>query len=79
MVFRPGICVTNREKQVIGETHLKAQDFQSQVRLLQQGLPLPSVLGTDEDFQQVVQVAFDAFPQHKAVVARKSTRVMAGP
>jgi hypothetical protein len=49
------------------------------IRLLQQGLPLPSVLGTDEDFQQIVQVAFDAFTQHEAVVARKSTCVMAGP
>jgi hypothetical protein len=44
-----------------------------------QRLPLPTVLGTNEDFQQFVQVAFDAFTQHEAVVARKSIRVMTGP
>jgi hypothetical protein len=38
-------------------------------RLCQQGLPLPSVLGTNQGFQQIVQVAFDAFPQHEAVIA----------
>ena len=65
--------------QVLGEPHLEAEDFQDQVGLLQQGLPLPGVLGPDQDFQQVVQVPFDPFAQHEAVVAGEFARVVARP
>jgi hypothetical protein len=40
---------------------------------------LPSVRGTDEDFQQIVQVAFDAFTQHEAVIAGKLGGMLARP
>ena len=40
---------------------------------------MPSVLGTNQRFQQVVQVPLDAFAQHKAMIARKLARVMTGP
>ena len=50
-----------------------------QVGLLQQFLPLPGVLGPDQDFQQVVQVSFDAFAQHEAVVPGEFAGVIARP
>ena len=65
--------------QVLGDSHLEAQDFQNQVGLLQQGLPLPIVLRSDQDFQQVVEIAFNPLAQHGAVVARKLVRVLARP
>jgi hypothetical protein len=40
---------------------------------------LAGVLGPDEDFQQVVQVALDALAQHKAMIAREFAGVIAGP
>jgi hypothetical protein len=65
--------------QVLGESHLEAEDFQVQIGLLQQGLSLPSVLGPDQGFQQIVQVAFDAFAQHEAMVAGKFAGMVARP
>jgi hypothetical protein len=58
---------------------LKAQYFQGQVRLFQQGLALSGVLGPDQGFQQVVEVPLDAFAQHEAVIAGEPARVMEGP
>jgi hypothetical protein len=46
--------------------------------LLQQLLASLGVLGPDEDFQQVVQVAFDAFTQQEAVVAWQGNRITMG-
>jgi hypothetical protein len=40
---------------------------------------LASVLGPDEDFQQVVQVALDALARHKAMIAREFAGVIATP
>ena len=59
--------------------NLETQDFQGQVRLLQQGLSLPSVLGPKERLQQIVQVAFQTFAQNEAVVAGESAGVVARP
>ncbi len=42
-------------------------------------LAVSSVLGPDEGFQQVGQVALDPLAQHEAVVAGKSARVVARP
>jgi hypothetical protein len=56
---------------------LETQDFQGQIRLLQQGLPLPSVLGSYQGFQQIVQVAFDAFTQDEAAIAGEFTGMVA--
>ena len=64
--------------QVLGQPDLEAEDFQQQVRLLQQLLALPGGLRPDEDFQQVVQITLDAFAQHEAVVAGELTRALHG-
>jgi len=66
-------------RQVTGQPHLETQDFQAQVRLFQQGLALPGVLGPDQGFQQVIQVALDPLAQHKTVVAGEPARVVTGP
>jgi hypothetical protein len=65
--------------QVLGEPHLKAKDFEHQVRSFQQGLALPGVFRLDQSLQQVVEVAFDAFAQHEAVIAGEFARVVAAP
>jgi hypothetical protein len=36
------------------------------------------VLGSDQRFQQVVEVSLDPFAEHEAVVAGELTRVVAG-
>jgi hypothetical protein len=64
---------------VLGEPHLEAQDFQHEIGLLKQLLTVSGVFRPDEDFQQVVQVPFDAFAQHKTVVAGEFARVIARP
>ena len=47
--------------------------------MLEQFLPLLGILRPDEDFQQIVQIPFDPFPQHEAVVPRELPRVIARP
>src|ERR1022692_2099845 len=65
--------------QVLGEPHLEAEDFEHQVRFFQQGLALLGVLGLDQCLQQVIEIAFDAFAQHEAMVAGEFASVIAGP
>jgi hypothetical protein len=65
--------------QVLGEPHLESQDFEHDVCLLQQGMTLLRVLGLDQSLQQVVEVAFDAFTQHEAVISWELARVLATP
>jgi hypothetical protein len=64
---------------IFGETHLEPQDFEDQVRLLQQGLALLGVLGLDQGLQKVIEVAFDAFAEDEAVIAGEFAGVIAGP
>jgi hypothetical protein len=60
-------------------SHGKTTLFQREVGLLQQSLPVFRVLGLDQNFQQVVQIPFDAFSQHKTVVPRELSGVAARP
>ena len=53
--------------------------LQVDIGLLQQFLAVSRVLRPDQDFQQVVKVPFNSFPQHKTVVAGKFTCVIARP
>ena len=76
---RKAVALDLEALQVLGEPHLEAEDFQNEVGLLQQFLALPGVLGPDQDFQQVVEVPFDAFAQHEAVVAGEFAGVIARP
>jgi hypothetical protein len=63
----------------LGKPHLESQDFENEVGFLQQLLTLAGVPGPNEDFQQVVQVAFDAFTQHEAVIPREFAGVITSP
>jgi hypothetical protein len=47
--------------------------------LLQQELSLPSVLGPDEAFKEIVQVALDALSQYKTMVTGEFAGVTARP
>jgi hypothetical protein len=76
---REGVAVDFQALQVLGEPHLEAEDFQEKVGLLQQIVAFPPILGPEESFQQVVQVALDAFAEHKAVVAGELAGVVTGP
>jgi len=50
-----------------------------QVGVFQEPLAVLRVLGGDQRFQQVVEIALDPLAQHEAVVAGKLTRVVARP
>jgi hypothetical protein len=65
--------------QVFRQPHLEPEDLQREVGLLQQLLAVLRVFGSYQGLQQVVDVAFDAFSQHKTVVPRKFAGVVAGP
>ena len=54
--------------------HLETQNLQLQISSFEQWLLLPGVLGPDQRFQQVVQVAFDPFPKHEAVISGETCR-----
>ena len=73
------VAVDFQTLQILGEPHLEAEDFERQVGLLEQPLPALVVLRSDQGLEQRVEVPLDPLAQHKAVVAGKAARVVAGP
>ena len=62
----------------VSQPHLKTQDFQTQISLLQQSLAILRVVHSDQGLQQIVEVAFDGLARHESVVPRKLAGVVAG-
>jgi hypothetical protein len=58
---------------------LEAEDFENEISLLQQLLPLAFVFGPDQVFQQIVEVPLNAFAEHKTMVAGEFPGVIARP
>ena len=47
--------------------------------MLQQFLAQLGVLGPNEDFQQIIEISFDAFAQDETVIAGEFAGMVAGP
>jgi hypothetical protein len=47
--------------------------------LLQEGLAIPIVLGSEEQVQQIVQITLNTFAKHETMIPGKFAGVIAGP
>ncbi len=65
--------------QVFGHLHLKPQNLLSQVGFLKQRHSGTAVFRLDQCFQNVVQVSFNPFTQHKPMVTLKFRRMVTRP
>jgi hypothetical protein len=74
-----GIAVRLEALEVFRQSHLEPQDFQREIRLIQQRLSLTSVPGSDERFQQIIEVAFDPFAEDKPMIPWEAAGVAARP
>jgi hypothetical protein len=68
-----------RSLEVFRQAHLKPQDLQSQVGVLEQSLAVLGVLGRDQGLEQPLKVPLDPLAEPKAVAAGEPARGIAGP